>query len=112
MDCKKALVDSDGDINKALSIIQKKRLYMRKTKPICNGRVAYKRSKDNREAALVVLYCQTDFAASCELFIKTVDSFAEAVFLCGKNQEAENILETIVKGNKYREILDECANQI
>ena len=79
MDCKKALVEADGDMTKAIDILRKK-----------GQKVAAKRA--DREAsegvvisatngqfgALIALNCETDFVAKNDSFIALAQSFLNA----------------------------------
>ena len=64
MDCKKALTESDGDIEKAMEIIRKKGQAIaakRSDREAAEGCVLAK--KDGQFAAIIALKCETDFVA-------------------------------------------------
>ncbi len=70
MDCKKALEEANGDMEKAIEILRKKGTSVaakRSENVTSNGRVESFVSADNKTGALVELACETDFSA------KTVD---------------------------------------
>ena len=70
MDCKKALTESDGDIEKAMEIIRKKGQAIaakRSDRDAAEGCVLAK--KDGEFAAIIALKCETDFVAKNEDFI-------------------------------------------
>ncbi|HOX22441.1 MAG TPA: hypothetical protein PLL10_03175, partial [Elusimicrobiales bacterium] len=63
MDCKKALVESNGDIEKAVESLRKKGLAglaKRSNRVTKEGVVALKISDDGRTASMVELNCETD----------------------------------------------------
>ena len=70
MDCKKALEESNGDIEKAIEILRKKGSAVaakRGDNATTNGRVECFISSDAKTGAMVEIACETDFSA------KTVD---------------------------------------
>ncbi len=70
MDCKKALEESNGDIEKAIEILRKKGSSVaakRGENATTNGRVECFISPDTKTGAMVEIACETDFSA------KTVD---------------------------------------
>jgi elongation factor Ts len=70
MDCKKALVENDGDVAKATEYLQKKSLAAvakRAGKVAAEGAV-FSYIHDNRIGALVEVNCETDFVARGESF--------------------------------------------
>ncbi len=83
MDCKKALVESDGDFEKAIEILRKKGQKVsekragRETK---EGSVFIKSNDDNSLAVLVALGCETDFVAKNEDFQNLGKEILEAAF--------------------------------
>lgn len=66
MDCKKALVEADGDFDKAIEFLRKKGQKLsekRADRATSEGSVYVRRSEDGSEAILVTLTCETDFVA-------------------------------------------------
>lgn len=80
MDCKKALVETDGDIDKAVEILREKGLSKAAKK---SGRVAAMGlvriafAEDGKSAALVEVNSETDFVAKNEDFINFVETIAQ-----------------------------------
>lgn len=71
MDCKKALVESDGDFDKAIEILRKKGQKVsekRADRQTNEGSVFVKTSNDGEFAVVVALGCETDFVAKNEDF--------------------------------------------
>lgn len=71
MDCKKALVEADGDFDKAIEILRKKGQKVsasRSDRETTEGSVFVKSSDDLKEAVLVSLNCETDFVAKNDDF--------------------------------------------
>ncbi|MBC5634952.1 translation elongation factor Ts [Parabacteroides hominis] len=79
MDCKKALTESDGDIEKAMEIIRKKGQAIaakRSDRDAAEGCVLAK--KDGEFAAIIALKCETDFVAKNEDFIALAQAILDA----------------------------------
>src|SRR5689334_13886818 len=74
-DCKNALVEADGDLEKAVEIILKKGIVKaasRAGKVATEGEVGTWTSADHRQAVIVEVNCQTDFVARGDDFRKFV----------------------------------------
>lgn len=80
MDCKKALVEADGDMDKAIDILREKGLASAAKKA---GRVAAEgvvaAYSDATCGALVELNCETDFVAKGEPFVALANKVAKTV---------------------------------
>ncbi len=80
-DCRSALIDSEGDMDKAVEIILKKGLAKsakRAGKVAAEGVVATRVAADNKSAVVVEVNIQTDFAARNGDFLAFVDKCVEA----------------------------------
>ena len=72
MDCKKALVEANGDTEKAVEILRIKGVATRNKKAdrkASEGILAVQVSADGRTSTLLELNCETDFVAKNENFI-------------------------------------------
>lgn len=80
MDCKKALTEAQGDMEKAIEILREKGLAAAAKKA---GRIAAEGivktyvSEDGRSAGIVELNCETDFVAANEEFVTFATKLAE-----------------------------------
>ena len=72
MDCKKALTECDGDMDKAVEWLREKGLAKAAKKA---GRIA----AEGMSYALVEVNCETDFCAKSDLFVAFVKDIAKAV---------------------------------
>ena len=73
MDCKKALIEANGDFDQAVDILRKKGQKVaakRADRQATEGVVIAKNNSDNKKAVLISLNCETDFVAKNEDFIK------------------------------------------
>lgn len=80
-DCRSALVDSEGDMDKAVEIILKKGLAKsakRAGKVAAEGVVSTRVAADGKSAVVVEVNIQTDFAARNEDFLAFVEKCVEA----------------------------------
>ncbi|MEM9885868.1 MAG: translation elongation factor Ts [Bacteroidota bacterium] len=79
MDCKKALTEAEGDLDKAIEILRKKGQKLsakRADREAKEGVVIAKVSDDKTKGVIVKLSCETDFVAKNEDFVKMTESFA------------------------------------
>ena len=73
MDCKKALIEANGDFDQAVDILRKKGQKVaakRADRQATEGVVIAKNNSNNNKAILISLNCETDFVAKNEDFIK------------------------------------------
>lgn len=83
MDCKKALVEADGDFDKAIEILRKKGqkvLGKREDRETTEGMVFVKTSDDHKTAVLIAIGCETDFVAKNAEFQKMGESILDVAF--------------------------------
>ena len=84
MDCKKALVESDGDMEKAIEWLREKGLSQAAKKAsriAAEGVVAQYVSEDGKIGAIVEVNCETDFVAKTDNFIGFANKVAKQVAL-------------------------------
>src|SRR5690606_19214143 len=84
MDCKKALTETDGDIEAAVELLRQKGLAkaaQREDRENNEGAVAL--AAEGNRAAIVELRCETDFSAKSDAFLSLVDQLADAVLAEG-----------------------------
>ncbi len=80
MDCKKALIESDGDMDKAIDILREKGLASaakKASRVAAEGTVAA--YNDGKAGALVEINCETDFVAKGEPFISLANKVAKTI---------------------------------
>ncbi len=80
MDCKNALVEADGDFEKAVEILRKKGQKVaakRADRESTEGVVVVKMNPEKTHGVVISLNCETDFVAKNEDFIKLAEKFAE-----------------------------------
>ncbi len=80
MDCKNALKENEGDMEKAIDYLRKKGQKMaakRADRVASEGVVIAKTSSDNQYGAVVMVNCETDFVAKNDDFVKYVHEIAD-----------------------------------
>jgi elongation factor Ts len=86
MECKKALVEANGDLEAAAEIMRKSGLAKadkKATRVAAEGRIAYAGGSDGKTGVLVEVNCETDFVAREADFNAFADAVAEAALRTG-----------------------------
>ena len=104
MDCKKALIEANGDKQEAIRILKKKGMAKAQKK---SGRTAsegavYAVISDNKqEAAIVEVNCETDFVARSDAFKAFVKAFATGAM--EQKTSTDTIESTIISGKSLED---------
>lgn len=91
MDCKAALMEAEGDFDKAKQILREKgkaAAAKRADRATSAGVVAFASSPDDKAVGAVVLECETDFVAKNEDFIATANELAKMVLESGSEDSS------------------------
>lgn len=114
-DCKKALQEVEGDIEKAVEYLRKKGAAMavkRADKAANEGAVKMKIADDKKSAAIIEVNCETDFVSKGDDFQKLADSIAEAAFTLRSNS-VDTVASSITSGGlTVREKIDEFMGKV
>ena len=113
MDCKKALQESDGDIDEALSYLQKKgtaAAEKKATRTAAEGLVSTWVSEDQKEAVIVEINCETDFVSRNEKFQALVDQMTETIAV-SKASSLEELQDVQVVGTS-KSVSDYIKEQV
>jgi elongation factor Ts len=114
MDCKKALEESNGDVEKAIDILRKKglaTLAKRAERETTEGIVVSKMSEDGKVAAMATLCCETDFVTRSDDFIAAAKSLGDFAIVCTADEGTENVLGTSVGSKRFSDIVSEVASK-
>jgi elongation factor Ts len=112
MDCKKALVESEGDFEKAIEILRKKGQKVaanRADRESTEGAAIAKVNDAKTSGVAVVLGCETDFVGKNENFVKLANDFADLAF---KYADKESFLAADFGGMTVAEKLIEQTGVI
>jgi len=114
MDCKKALQEAAGDVDRAMEILRKKglaTLAKRAERETSNGLVVSKMADGGRTGVLVSLCCETDFVAKGTDFVATANLLAEYALACPADEGVEALLHTTKDGRAFSDILTELVSK-
>ena len=90
MDCKNALVEAEGDFDKAVDILRKKGQKVadkRADRDTSEGAVIAKVNDDNTVGAIISLKCETDFVAKNDDFVALATQFASIAVNCDSKED-------------------------
>ncbi|MFN3554420.1 MAG: translation elongation factor Ts [Bacteroidales bacterium] len=113
MDCKKALVEAEGDFEKAIDILRKKGQKLasnRADRDANEGVVIARVSDDKKTAAIIMLNCETDFVAKNQEMI----DFTHKLLNLGLEKgckSAQELLEVVVDGRTVQELVTDMIGK-
>ncbi len=112
MDCKKALVEAEGDFDKAIDVLRKKGQKVaakRADRDSSEGAAIAKVNADNTAGVAIVLGCETDFVGKNENFVALANQLADIAL---NNDTKEAFLEADFGGMTVAEKLIEQTGVI
>ncbi|MCL2510608.1 MAG: translation elongation factor Ts [Bacteroidales bacterium] len=112
MDCKNALVEAEGDFEKAIDILRKKGQKIaakRSDREANQGVVIAKTTADNSFGVVVLLSCETDFVAKNEEFVNFATKIT-GIALTQKPHDVETLLALAMEDG--RSICDNITDMI
>tara|TARA_R100001143_G_C3360129_1_gene134927 strand:- start:5237 stop:6067 length:831 start_codon:yes stop_codon:yes gene_type:complete len=114
MDCKKALIEADGDFDIAVEVLRKKGQQVsekRADRDANQGLVVIKLSNDKKKASAIELNCETDFVARNEDFQAQADAFLNAAYE-NESKTVSDLLQIEVDGLTIEKHLDSMVGKI
>lgn len=114
MDCKKALGETEGDLDAAMQLLRKKglaTLEKRAGRDTSEGRILCNISDDGKTAVVVSLCCETDFVAKSDDFIATADKLLQCGLSAPVDEGGQALLDIEVDGKKFSEILTDMVSK-
>ena len=111
MDCKKALTEADGDIEKAIEILRKKGAAVaskRAERSANEGLIVTKISDDRKHGAIAEVNCETDFVAKNNDFVNLSNDVIEAVF----STQSVTVDELLEKNSSLKEKVIEVLGKV
>lgn len=114
MDCKKALVESDGDFDAAVEILRKKGQKVaakRADKDSTEGAVFVSTNSDSSEGFMIALNCETDFVAKNEEYVKLGENIIKEV-ASEKPSDVEGIMSLSINGRPVSEHITDMIGKI
>ena len=113
MDCKKALVEADGDFEKAIDILRKKGQKVaakRADRESNEGRLIAKTNADHTKGFMLLVACETDFVAKGDEFVTFVDTMLDKAMAANINTRDE-LLAMNMDGMTVTEKLTELTGK-
>lgn len=113
MDCKNALVEADGDYEKAIDILRKKgqKVAAKRADRASNqGRVIAKVNADHTFGAILMVGCETDFVGKNADFVAFTDKIIDNAMAAGIKTK-EELLEMVIDGQTVSAMLLEMTGK-
>lgn len=113
MACKNALVECDGDINKAVDALRERgeAQAVKKAGRIAAEGIVYAEVKDDKNAAIVEVNSETDFVAKTDKFKDFVKAVCDQVF-ASEAADVEALKAEKFLADPSKTVQDELVNQI
>ncbi|MEE4257834.1 MAG: translation elongation factor Ts [Bacteroidales bacterium] len=114
MDCKKALIESEGDVEKAIDILRKKGQKIaakRADKSASEGVVLSGTNEEGTFAAVVMINCETDFVAKNQDFIDFTKSVLD-VAIANKAKNADELNGLDLDGHSVADSISDQMGKI
>lgn len=114
MDCKKALVEAEGDMEKAVDILREKGLSKaakKASRVAAEGAVVSAISADGKTGTIVEVNCETDFVGGNDAFRALAASIAQQI-LDTNPADVEALLATEMNGKTVKDTVTEAVAKI
>ena len=111
MDCKKALKECDGDLQKATQWLRENglsKVAKKEGRIAAEGLISMSIADDNKSAVLNETNSETDFVAKNDKFIALTDEIAFHIHTTGV-QDVEELMQTTINGVDFKEHFDSQA---
>ncbi|MGW6687948.1 translation elongation factor Ts [Streptomyces sp. NPDC054961] len=111
LDCKNALVEADGDVDKAVEALRikgQKGVAKREGRSAENGAVVSVISDDNTSGVLVELKCETDFVAKGDKFLAVTNQLANHIAATSPADIEALLASEIESGKTVQAFVDEA----
>ena len=114
MDCKKALTETDGNMEKAIELLRKKGASVaakRAEKSTSEGMVLTKVSNNKKSVTIVEVNCETDFVARGNDFVSFSNSILENIHT-NKHKDLESLLSDEKVNNSLTDLMGKIGEKI
>ena len=115
MDCKKALIESNGDIDKAFDYLRKSGVAKAQKKEGRSTKEGLVVSHiDSKLGVLLELNCETDFVANTEVFVELGKNIAAHISKSTSNQSDDILEEDFIKDSskKVKDIITDTIGKL
>lgn len=114
-DCKKALTEADGNMEKAIELLRKKGAAMamkRADKAANEGAVKSKISEDKKNGVIIEINCETDFVSKGDEFQNFAENVAAAALNEGTDDVDKILASKVSSGLTVKETIDEIMGKV
>ncbi len=114
MDCKKALGETGGDVDKAMEMLRKKgvaTMAKRAERATSQGRVVSRMIDDGKTGIMASLCCETDFVAKSDGFGAAAQTVLDYAVACDAQEGLDSLLQTSVDGKTLNEVITDSVSQ-
>ncbi|MFA5423773.1 MAG: translation elongation factor Ts [Phycisphaerae bacterium] len=114
MDCKQALTETNGDLDKAMDILRKKgmaTMAKRAERETSQGIVVSKSCDGGKTVVFASLCCETDFVAKSDDFISVADKLGDYGIACSADTGNDTLAETELNGKKLKDLITESVSK-
>ncbi len=114
MECKKALTEADGDMEKAVDILRTRGLAAAAKKAgraTNEGTIMVKVNDDHTKGAMIELNCETDFVGTNDVFVGYAAKIAEAALASGA-ADVEALKAVEIDGETVEAILTDAIHKL
>ncbi|WP_111656127.1 translation elongation factor Ts [Isoalcanivorax indicus] len=115
MECKKALVEAEGDIERAIDDLRKSgqaKAAKKAGRTAAEGAIAVAVSDDGKTAIMVEINSETDFVARDENFLGFANKVAAAALAAGKTEAADIAAVTLADGSTVEQAREALIQKI
>lgn len=116
MECKKALVESNGDLSKAEEILRIKsgnKVNKLSSRTAVEGLVLAKVATNQRQAVMIEINCETDFVAKEKVFVDFANDVADALLANNNINNLEQLTkELVINQLSYQESLSALISKL
>ncbi|HMS34614.1 MAG TPA: translation elongation factor Ts [Ignavibacteria bacterium] len=114
-DCKKALTEADGNMEKAIELLRKKgaAMAMKRADKVANeGAVKSKISEDKKNGVIIEINCETDFVSKGDEFQNFAENVAAAALNEGTDDVDKILSSKVSSGLTVKETIDEIMGKV
>ena len=115
MECKKALVETNGDLEAAIEQMRKSgmaKAYKKSGRIAAEGCIGVKLSDDAKTAVMVDINCETDFVAKGDDFVNFVNGVAQALLTADVDSDEQLLNMQLADGKTVDEIRRELIAKL
>lgn len=115
MDCKKALIATDGNFEEAVKYLREKGMASaakKASRVAAEGLVRCLVSDDKKTAAIVEVNCETDFVARSDQFVALIEKIAQHVLVSDAKSVEELLSEQFGEGKTGSDLVSEAVASI